>query len=546
MRRVRSQGEGEQPAARPIRGWSLALICLIYIGAGLTDHDPWKAIDAVNFGVVFSMLEDHRAWIVPHLAGSPWLESPPLYHWSAALVARATEWLLPLPDAVRLTSGLFAAMFFIAMAGAGRALHGSEGTAATTLVAVGTLGLLVPLHETQAASALLAACATAYWGLAILPDSPRRGGLMLGGGIGAAFLAAGLDGLLALLPLVLLCLGAARWRSSEAVKGLAFATSAALPLVALWPALLAWRSPRSLEAWWNHELLRLHPAAASPFADYAELLSWFTWPALPLAAWAVWRYRRQINEAAVALPLAGTVVGAGIFLFLRNARPGDALPLLVPLVLLAAAGAGQLRRGAANAFDWFGMMTFSLAALIVWLIGTAIDTGVPAQMHDHFARLEPGYAESLSPLAWIASALLTCIWFWHIWRAPRSPWRAITHWAAGVTLTWSLIAALAYPWINYGKSYRGVALDLKQDVPTADCVAGRNLGEALRASLHYFAGVVTRPAELSDAGKCPLLLEQTPGEQAVPAPAGWHVIWEGQRPGDRSERLHLYRRDGPA
>jgi 4-amino-4-deoxy-L-arabinose transferase-like glycosyltransferase len=536
--------ESPRVGADPVGPWFLVTLCLVYLLAGLGGHDPWKNDDAVHFGVVFSTLEGH-GWLIPHLAGAVRLDSPPLYYWTAAMVARATEWLMPLPDAVRLTTGIFGAIFLFAIAGAGRTLHGRGGAAASVLVAIGSLGLLLPLHDTQPASALLAACAVAYWGLVKLPENPRRGGLMLGGGIGTAFLAAGLDGLLALLPITLLTAVAPRWRSTAGRYGLAVALVTALPLVAVWPALLAWRSPHALDIWWTHELARLGPVAGSALSDYAELLSWFAWPALPLAAWAVWRYRRHLTDTAIALPLAGTLIGLVLLVTLRDARPIDGLTLLIPLTLLAAVGAGQLRRGAANAFDWFGMMTFTLFAFIVWLVGVAMVAGVPSQIQLHFQKLEPGFEAEFAPLAWAISTLLTLAWLWHIWRAPPSPWRAVTHWAAGVTLAWALIAALLFPWIDYGKSYRGMAIDLKQDIAATDCVAGRNLGEALRASLHYFSGIVTRPAGSPAAHDCPLLLELSSGDREAPSPPGWHSIWEGHRPGDRNERLRLYRRDTP-
>jgi 4-amino-4-deoxy-L-arabinose transferase-like glycosyltransferase len=537
--------ESTRFGGNPINGWSLAILCAVYLLAGLGGHDPWKEYDdAVHFGVVFSALDGH-GWLVPHLAGAAKLDSPPLYYWVAALVAQASDWLLPLPDAVRLTTGMFGAIFLLAVAGAGRTLHGPDGGAAAVLVAIGSLGLLVPLHETQPASALLAASAVAYFGLAKLPEDSHRGGLMLGGGIGAAFLSAGMDALLALLPIALCTALAPRWRSSASRRGLLIALVTAIPLIASWPALLAWRAPHILDIWWVHELSRLRTTTNSSLADYAELLSWFAWPALPLAVWAVWRYRRHLSDTAIALPLAGTLIGLIVFVLLRDARPVDALPLLLPLTLLAAGGAGQLRRGAANAFDWFGMMTFTLFGFIVWLVGVTMVAGVPSQIQHHFEKLEPGFAAEFAPLAWAFASLLTLAWLWHIWRAPSSPWRAVTHWAAGVTLAWALIAALLFPWIDYGKSYRLMATDLKQDVIGANCIAGTNLGEALQASLHYFSGIVTKPSGSPAAMNCSMLLVLAPGDQDTPVPAGWSAIWEGHRPGDRNERLRLYRRDAP-
>jgi len=527
-------------SAVPIGTAALLALCLVYLLFGLGGHDPWKSDDAFHFGIAYSIL-DGQGWLIPHLAGSARLDAPPLYYWVAAMLARATGWLLAAPDGVRLATGLFGAVYFLALAGAGRRLHGQHGAAAALLVGLGNLGLLVPLHETQPASALLAATAVGYWGIAILPEQPRRGGLMLGGGVGVAFLAAGLFGLELILPIALLLPLAPRWRSHTAAGGLATAALAAAPLIAAWPALLFWRSPRDLANWWSLETSRLQPPSDAALGDHMQLLAWFAWPALPLAAWAVWRYRRQLTDAAIALPLAGAALTLGIVVFTREAKPTDELALLAPLTLLAAAGAGQLRRGAANAFDWFGMMTFSLVGFILWLGAVAIAAGVPAQLQQHFARLEPGYQAPFAVAAWATAAVATLLWIWHIARAPHSPWRAVTHWAAGVTLMWVLVATLWFPWIDYGKTYRGLAETVRQDIPVGECVAGRNLSDAMRASLHYFAGIVTAPPSPG----CRFLLEQGSGEANRPAPAGWQMLWEGSRPGDRNERLRLYRREPP-
>jgi 4-amino-4-deoxy-L-arabinose transferase-like glycosyltransferase len=522
----------------PPRASFLVPLALVYIFAGLIGHDPWKSDDAIHFGVVSGFFNGGD-WLVPHLAGEVWLESPPLFHWVAALVAKVACWLLPLPDAVRLTTGLFTAVLLTALSGAARALQGRDAGAAAVLIAIGCLGLLVPLHDTQPVSTLLAGSALTYWGLALLRQQPTKGGLLLGSGFGIAFLASGLDACITLLPVVLLSTLSGQWRGNA--RAYAIATLSALPLVILWPALLAWQAPQALSAWWANELASLHPGNGT-LRDHAELLAWFAWPALPLALWSLWLHRRRANRLVIALPLAGTVLCLGIQIVLRDARPVSALPLLVPLILLATTAAGQLRRGAASAFDWFAMMTFTLVAFLVWLGSVAMVFGVPPQIQHNFAKLEPGFVAHFSLFAYIVAAALTLLWFWHLWSTPRSSWRAITHWAGGVTLMWALLAALWYPWIDYGKSYRGVALSLRQAVPAGDCVASNKLGDPQRASLEYFSGIVTRRSGPEKSGGCPLLLIQGTARDDA-APTGWQKVWEGNRPGDRSERLRLYRRN---
>ncbi|MCX7170110.1 MAG: hypothetical protein NTY41_07375, partial [Proteobacteria bacterium] len=437
------------------------------------------------------------------------------------------------------------------------AAAGETGKAAT-LIAIGCLGLLVPIHDTQPLVALLAASAATYAGLSMLPRRPWYGGLLAGLGIGLGFLSCGLPALITLAPLLLLLPLNTYWRRASSLRGLALTLAVALPLCLSWPLLLAWQAPDMLNAWWSATLggVRYQGNWLRTLASLAELLAWFAWPAWPLAIWAVWRNRRRLGQPGVLLPLLGTLTTLLVLLLLSEPRPLQALPLLVPLILLAANTAGHLRRGAANAFDWFGMMTFSIVAGLIWLGGIAMISGIPAQIARNFAKLEPGYAAHFSMPAYAFAALLSLAWCWLIVAAPRSPWRAATNWAAGMTLTWILLMALWLPWIDYGKSYREVAVSLQHaiaehsaarvgnvtatgDRQARSCIAGHHLSNAQRVSLQYFANIVTRRAESPANTACPLLLEQGPAHNGV-TPPGWSKVWEGHRPGDRSEVLRLY------
>ncbi len=525
----------------PLRAPALVALCLLYLLAGLVGHDPWKTDDAVHFGISYAMLGDAN-WLAPHLSGEALVETPPLYYWVAGLGVKALGWLLPAHDAARLASGLFGAMFLAALALAGSRLHGKEGGGTAVLIAVGSLGLLLPIHDTQPQIALLAASACFYAALARLPLRPVASGVEAGLALGLGFLAAGLAALLNLLPLALLATNR-YWRTPGAGRGLLIAAAVAAPIIAAWPAALAWIAPDSFSAWWSAFGLRPQAHALALLPAHAELLGWFAWPALPLALWAIWLNRRRLQHPAIYLPLLGAVNSLLILLLFHEPRPLSALPLLVPLILLAAAGVAQLRRGANNALDWFAMMTFTLVAALVWLGGSAIILELPAKIAGNFSRFQPGFESDVGVAPWIVATLLSLAWFWLIASSPRSPWRGITHWACGVTLTWTLVIALWLPWVDYGKSYRGVAVALKKALPAGhQCIRERRLGPAQRFSLDYFAGIKTVRADSRGASACDILLEQG-SEKSSPAPSGWHKIWEGNRPGDHSERLRLYRRD---
>ncbi len=512
------------------------LLCAIWLLAGVVGHDPWKADDALHLGVAFGM--SGGDWLVPRIAGDPWLVSPPLYHWVAALCGKLLGWLLPWHDAARLASALFGATFLAILSRMAKQLLGASAALAAPLLAIGTLGLLVPLHEAQPAIVAITGFIISLWGLSTWRQAPVRGGLLFGAGIGIGFLGAGLDSVVIQLATGLMLALHPAWR----VRGSLFAWLAAASIAAMlalpWPLLLWQQAPSLFDIWWNAEQASL--TARGGFGrDHLELLAWASWPVLPLALWSLWLERRHLFKPQTVLLLAATLVALLAF-FVDAPRPTALMPALVPLTLLAAAGAGRLRRGAANAFDWFGMMTFTLVAALIWLGGIAMLTGEPARVAKNFSKPAPGFVAEVSTVAIVLAIAATVGWIAVMLRTPRSPWRAAARWSVGVTTMWLLLMALWLPWIDYGKSYRSVSADFRQALGAhPGCIARRGLGLAQRASLDYFSGI--RTVGSSRAKDCRYLIAQaTPrAEKDLP---GWTLIRETSRPGDKSERLRLYRR----
>ncbi|HAT32892.1 MAG TPA: hypothetical protein DCW29_19190 [Janthinobacterium sp.] len=91
----------------------------VFVFPGLTGHEPWKADEAYVFGVVQHMLQSSD-WVVPTLAGEPFMETPPLYYWVATLLSRALSGSLPIHDGARLASGMFMLISCLALGACAR------------------------------------------------------------------------------------------------------------------------------------------------------------------------------------------------------------------------------------------------------------------------------------------------------------------------------------------------------------------------------------------------------------------------------------------
>jgi 4-amino-4-deoxy-L-arabinose transferase-like glycosyltransferase len=534
-------------AVTPATGWMYAALITAWLLPGLVGHDPWKPDEADAFGAVYSLLQG-GSWVVPMLAGEPFLESPPLYYLSAAAFAKLLGGWLPAHDAARFASAFYilVALVFVKLA-ARRLLGRAEGWIAI-LMFIGCMGLL-RAHLAIPDSALLAGLAIAYYGFALAGARPIWAGVLIGTGTGIGFLAKGvLAPASILMGALLLPLAFSAWRNRAFALAMATSVVAAAPWLTAWPLLLYRYSPRLFDEWFAGNVLAWIPwhSVSDPLAQtwfVLKTMLWTAWPALPIAAAALWHGRRQaLGQAAVQIALTSL---AAMFLLLAY-MPGigevEVLPIVLPITLIAAAGLNTLRRGTAAWLDWFGIMTLGLFALLIWLAWVHMVSGYPDFLSRRSSYFRLGPTLPFQPLAFGFAALVTVGWIALVWRVGRGNRRAVVNWAGGITLVWILAMTLCLPWIDSFKSYRPVVAAVSKHLPAAPgCVASRGLGPAPRAMFHYFGDILTQRLELKPKTGCDFLLVQSEQDPAVGAP--WKKIWEGGRPLEK-ERFRLYRRAG--
>ena len=534
------------------RNLLVALLCAAWLLPGLIGHDPWKPDEAHTFGVVYQLMQG-VSWIVPTLAGEPYLDKPPLVYLTAAASARIFSFALPLHDAARLATGLWMVLTLWFTAAAARELHGARAGALAVMLLLGCFGLVVRSHQLIADVAMLAGFAIAYYGCALATRRALAGGFWVGSGAGIGFLANGLvaPAIIVMLAVLLPALGPA-WRSRRYLATLATACIAAAPWLTIWPFMLYKRSPELFATWlWSANLSDyLGPSAGMPSSTlfYLTNLPWYAFPAWLLALWALWRTPRPGGwaEPRVALPLAGFLITFAVLALSSDARELYALPMLLPLTLLAVPAPATLRRSASNAWYWFSVTTWTFFIIVFWVYWSGLELGVPVRLHRHLHTIRPGYDFGFRWLPFTVGVVYTAAWLAVLAKLKKSPERPVIAWAAGITVMWGLLATLFVGWADTVKSYRSTFVEMKKALPARyNCISSRELGEPQRASLHYFAGVITYRDEIpTRQRRCELLLIQGQLHDAPKLPRQWRKIWEGARPGDSDERYRLYRRTG--
>lgn len=526
---------------------ALGLIALAFVLPGLAGHDPWKSHDALGIGVAWQMALSGDP-IVPRIADLVWLGDPPLYHWFAAALGSLAQPVLEFHAAARLASGMFmlAALWLIHVAARDWSL-GEERSAVTSagapLLLLGSIGLIVHAHEAVPELPALAALCAA---LAVLPHATRRpvaAGVLFGAALGFGILSSSWIPPAALGAAVIAAhFACGEWRTRKALPFLLPAILVAVIISASWPAALYLRSGDLFNAWWKISM-QPHGAALANLKYFLVTGSWFAWPAWPLALWAGWALRGRWRDPRVFVPAVAAVLMLAGLAYWGPTLDVNMIPLLAPLAFLASQGIPTLRRGAAAALDWFGVVTFACCAALVWLGYFAMMTGAPARVAANIARAAPGFMAQFQVLPLIAALALALGWTYVVFFTAPAPIRSVLRWAAGIVLLWGTVAMLWMPWVDYQKSYRSVALKLRAGIPSGSgCVASKSLGVPQQAALHYHAGIRTRPYDPLKPRACPLLIVQGNPQHELDAPGeGWVKLAEAGRPGDRAEIQRLYR-----
>ena len=526
-------------------------IVLAFCLPGLIGHQPWKPDEGYIFAGIYHMLQSGD-WIVPHLAGDPFMEKPPLYHWFGAATATLTRSFLPLHDGARLASGLFIGITIGATAFASRIAWGNGHGRIAALILIGTLGLLNTILLMLPDLPLTAGFALAMLGFVAHAFDRKWAFLAVGTGAGMGFLAKGLlaPGALGLAAIALpICF--AQWRDRRYARMLILAFLVALPWLVVWPAMLYARNPQDFVTWfWENNIGRFLGfstntlGAATERGFWTKTFPWFLFPWWIFIATGLWKSRAKVlGDAGVQVSLTIAISLAFVLAVSGSARVIYALPLLPALALAATGTRLEVPVQLWKLLGGLGIVVASIAAPLTWFLwGSLISTGqVPAwQWIERSVPLEFMLPISVRSVA--AALLVTAGWVAIVLNRRRLTQGPLFVWSASLALSWALPALLLMPWIDAAKGYRGVFNELGRALPaTYSCVQSELLGESERGIMQYTIGLVTVRHEALPSANCPFLVRQVRQKDPVPPPESkWTLLWTGGRPSCGYERFELY------
>ena len=554
-----------QAAARRLPRSALLLFCLAYLLPGFLARDAWKSADVAAFGLMSELVQGTAQWLHPTLVGlAP--ENPSLLpYWLGAWAMQwgpawiPTDLLVRLPFALMLALGMAGAWYAtyylarspmaqpVAFAFGGEALPKDYARAmadGALLALIACLGLAQLGHETTPALAQLGFSGLLFYALASLHYRRRSAiaaswiavlGLALSGAPALALLFLGGGTLIHVLD---------RNAEPDEQDPHKAQTIAWLMGCAMLSAYLSLR----LDLWrWKVEIPQ---ASWAEFNGAMQLLTWFTWPAWPLALWTVWRWRHQLLSRHIsrhlALPVWFCLVTLGATL--TAGSPDRSLLLGLPaFATLAAFALPTLKRQVAALIDWFTLIFFSGCGFTIWVVWIAMLTGYPSQPAANVQRLAPGFVPHFSALAFAFALAATLVWAWLVkWRVGRhraAIWKSLVLPAGGSALCWMLLMTLWMPLLNYTQSYNALVQHTLERLEPTGCVETLGLAPGKTAAFAVYGKLQLKPMQAQ--ASCPWLIAEPYEDLSTPRsvdPLQWDLQAQLRHPADGNETVLIFRR----
>lgn len=504
---------------RRLPRWVLLLLCMAYVLPGYLGREPWKNEDVASFGVMALMAKGQGDWWFPMVLGVP-AETPAwLPYWLGAgfiyFVPGFPEFASRLP----FISALVLTLYFTWQAIYRFALL---PTAQPVMFAFGGQAHPVDYARALADSGLMALMACL--GLAQLAHEAAASTFQMASLSCMLFAAAAsIQPIEHLKPKRI----ALTWILGLLGLGLSGQPALATSISLLWPMAHQWILTRNhasrepdTQAQPRADQIKLHktlmhvwligavisvtmvalamhvgmlespilPRSLSKWRAFGKMLIWFTWPVWPLTFWTLWRWRRHIHQPHMATPLLFTS-GITVASLLMGASDRVLLLALPALSVIAAFSLPTLKRSVSALIDWFSVLFFSAAAVIIWVIWIAMMTGIPSKPAANVARLAPGFQPEFGGLTFALATIATFIWLgvvaWRLGRHQSVIWKSMVLPATGSVLSWVLLMTLWLPLLDYGRSYGPMARRMSALIEPGHCVQIHDLSQAQIAGLMH-------------------------------------------------------------
>jgi hypothetical protein len=471
-----------QKLPRPL----LLFMLIAYVLCGIIGKTPWRGEDAIAFGMALSFSQHMGVDSLQMVANAEVAQYGPIWFALLGICIRFLPFLpAPIAAAIPVIASLLLAVyalwqatFYLAKTSAAQPLNLALGgqpqpiayaravADGAVLLLLATIGIALPLHEMTALSFQFTVLSTILAGLSLSLHREHKPIAYTVVSVSLIVLGAsiGLHSTINVCVWLLLLMQLPAWRFLyKALPILLLSAVLGVSLPFFWAYYL--NQTHYIDALWAWNLAQFGWISYDRLKWLLSNLWFTTWPALPFALVALWRWRKHWHTAHIGLGLSFISVMLCSLLTHTQITQAHLMAVVPGALVLAAFLLPALPRIWMNAIDWFGIMALSFSIALCWLMWVAMTFGWPADLSRNIMRLAPDLNTNIRWFNVLVASLATLLWLFVVrWRALSAKtviWRAAVIWSAGSLTVWVLIGTLFMPWLNHVKTYKPVALALK-------------------------------------------------------------------------------------
>ena len=124
------------------------------------------------------------------------------------------------------------------------------------------------------------------------------------------------------------------------------------------------------------------------------------------------------------------------------------MPILIPFSIIGVGAIDLLKRSAASALNWFGILIFGFVGILIWLGWFSMMTGFPTKLYERIYYLSGNYNAEFEFISFLIALIITILWVMSIRNLKITNRSAISNWALGITMVWVTSIMLCSPFLD--------------------------------------------------------------------------------------------------
>lgn len=505
---------------------SLFFLSIIYLIFGLINHSPWRPIETHSFSILIDIIFNKQI-LTPIAATDVLYSHPPLYEMFGGAFTLLFNFL-DTHNAARIGNIFWVGLTMLSIGLSNRELWGHGYGRQSNLIFISSIGLVLNIHSFHNEIAVMATMSLLFYAFNLHVRRPFRSSVILALALTALFLTIGFSSLFIFFVICLLLLTCKNWRNYRFFIFLLIGILAAGVPIAIWSLLIHNQDPNkffeALETLNNFDISKLQ--------YYLINLTWFAWPALPLAIFVLIKnYKNILSFRRLQLPLV-FLISYLFFLSFNGSNNQIHLITFLPFLSIIASGSiDRMNRGLSNSINWFGILIFGSMIFLLLLGWFVMIWKIPYSLYERVFYLSGNYNLELSFFSILISFMVLFFWIINIFTSKITNRSSLTHWSISILTVWTLISFLWFPMIENRKNY-GQVFNQINDIAEikSSCINQTELSNGHIELIDFYTKI-----RLKNNNDCKYLITYVnlQSEKSLSGYLDYKMLWNAKMPYDK-------------